>query len=449
VRNRETDDRHYNGLVVAVLLATLAGCGAIAPDRGPAAGRAREEGSPWTLRRAPTLQRLVDPQPMSGDLMWLGGDVAASVSLTRDRYIWLFGDTLLGTVSDECPRGVRYCDRDVDDDPSRGMIANSIGVMRPRDGGAPIVKFWRTIDGEPAPIFAAAEPDEFLWPLAAVRVRDQLLVAASRHSFESGLHSLGSVFLRVENPDSPPDAWTYTRHPAPNVIAYPVDTEPLSWSTALVGADSFVYVFGARGLGFDARTVVARLEVDDVIAPDWTPAPEYLLESSEGQELTWSAVFEAGRLHELEGLPGTSEAAVMLDDELGWYTVYIPPFASEVRLYTAPHLLGPWRDRGVVYRIPAPWSTTRLENCPPARPDCGELAFGAYAAKPHPELAPARGHVVSYNVNMTMGMEQSSGMAAERVHGFYVPQMLMHRGEGSHRAARPTGRRGHRRRLVR
>ena len=69
------------------------------------------------------------------------------------------------------------------------MIANSVGVMTLDAGGAfrPLDKYWRTIDGAPAPIFAAAAPDELLWPLALAYADDVVLIAASRHTRAAGL----------------------------------------------------------------------------------------------------------------------------------------------------------------------------------------------------------------------------------------------------------------------
>jgi hypothetical protein len=390
---------------------TVAGDGAIA---GPSA-----------LAPDPALQRLLDPRPAPTGLSWLGGDVAASVALSEERYVWIFGDTILGSVSERCAGGVAYCNRRVAGDPKRGMIPNSVGVMtRGEDGSfAPLATFWRTTYGQPRPIFEAAEADEFLWPLAAVRVGDRLLIIANRHTRASGLYALGNVFVRVRNPHDRPDTWVYTRHDVPNVVDYTRGPTPLTWSTALVPAGRFIYVFGEHGVGLGARSVLARLHRRGLGAAAWTPALEYLLDAADGgAEPVWSGDFDRDRLHELDGLPGTSEAVLTFDDRLGWHTFQILPLSFDVRLYTAPALAGPWRDRGIVYRIPAPWRTAR-GPCAGAGVDC-PLQYAAYAVKAHPELAPPGGVALSYNVNVSDGSGHAAVRAAERVHGFYVPRMI-------------------------
>src|SRR5262245_17523327 len=92
--------------------------------------------------RATAVQALLDPRPGGSGLDWLGADVASSFALGGDRYVWIFGDTLLGAVRRDCPHGITYCGRaPLDDDPDRSMIANSVGVMRigPGQTATPLV----------------------------------------------------------------------------------------------------------------------------------------------------------------------------------------------------------------------------------------------------------------------------------------------------------------------
>lgn len=412
-----------SGACLLILLALSGGCRSGAPTAlAPAAGVAAQ---PSVLAPDPALQRLIDPRPAPTGLSWLGGDVAASVALSKERYVWIFGDTILGSVSDRCAGGATYCNRRVAADQERGMIANSVGVMtRGADGSfAPLVTFWRTTNGEPRPIFEAAESEEFLWPLAAVRVGGQLLIAANRHTRASGLYALGNVFVRVQDPDDRPDTWAYTLHDVPNVANYRTDPRPLTWSTGLVPVGRFIYVLGEDGVGLGARSVLARLDRRGLRAAAWTPVLEYLLDAADGgAPPVWSIDFDRERLHELEGLPGTSEAVLTFDERLGWHTFQILPLSFDVRLYTAPGLVGPWRDRGIVYRIPAPWRTVRVP-CAGAVAEC-PLRYSAYAVKAHPELAAPGGIALSYNVNVHDASQHAAVRAAEHVHGFYVPRMI-------------------------
>ncbi len=382
----------------------------------------------------PALQKLLDPYPSDEGPSWLGGDVAGSIRLADDRWAWLFGDTLLGSVSDHCASGRSYCARSASG-PGAGMIANSAGVMvRGADGVlSPVVKYWRAdADGAPAPIFAAPGDDAFLWPLAGVRVGAVLLVAANQHTRASGLLPVGNVLVRVWNPDAPPDAWLYDVHPLRAFRPGQSGSALLSWTSALVAVGDQVYVFGSRDVGVEARTVLARLDARAVADQDWRPQLEFLLDAGPATAPAWDATLDPDRLHVIEGLPGTSEASIDFAPGLGWYTFQIPALRHEIRVYTASDLLGPWRDRGVTYEVPAAWRATqgecpRTEGVPAAwgdaDPGCAPV-YAAYAPKGHPELAPAGGFAVSYNVNTWSGGLDASVRALQTLHGFYVPQML-------------------------
>src|SRR5262249_54048544 len=145
--------------------------------------------------------------------------------------------------------------------------------------------------------------------------------------------------------------------------------------SALVPSESYVYAFGQLDVGFHARTVVSRLALDAIDRPGWQPRPEYWLRGENGAAPAWSGRFALDRLQEIDGLPGTSEAAFERSAELGWVTFQIPPLAFEIHAYTAPDLLGPWRDRGVVYRVPPPWSTTPRLDCFAPQAGCGQERF--------------------------------------------------------------------------
>lgn len=382
------------------------------------------------------LQFLVDPYPAPEGPSWLGADVGTSIRVSEDRYIWIFGDTLLGAVRDHCPDDETYCDRKVDHGGERiGMIRNTAGVSERGDDGSfrRVVKYWPTRDGDPHDTFASGVEGQFLWPLAGVRAGEPVLIVANRHTPESGLAPVGNVILRIANPDADPPDWKITRHELPNFRAFDGPAPSLVWTMAIVHLGRHAYIFGERGSAFDAETVLARVAVADVTAADWAPKPEYLMRTSEG-DLQWSHDFEVDRLHVVRGLPGTSETTVNYDPAVGWYSYQLPPLDFDVYLYTAPDLEGPWRNSGVVYRLPAPWSTTRNEACPDGAITCME--YIAYAVKAHPELAPPGGRVLTYNVNLGSGSLRGAELAAERVPGFYVPQMVVGPNGGpSHAAA--------------
>jgi hypothetical protein len=371
---------------------------------------------------SPPLQFLIDPYPEPEGASWLGADVATSIRVDDDRYLWIFGDSLLGSVSARCPGGETYCDRRVDREYE--MIRNSVGVAERAEGGSfrRVVKYWPSDGGDPESFFASGREGEFLWPLSGVRAGGAVFVAANRHTPESGLAPVGNTMVRIANPDDDPEEWTITRRELPNFRSGSGPGPSLVWTMAMAHVGRHVYVFGQVGSAFDARTVLARFAVDDMNAPEWTPAPQYLMRDAQGG-LAWSASFDVDRLYRLRGLPGTSETTVLHDPDVGWYSYQLEPLGFDVHLYTAPDLEGPWRDSGVVYRVPPPWSTTRTTSCPPPETRC--LAYIVYAVKAHPELAPTGGRALSYNVNLGSGSLREAEDAAERVPGFYVPRMIV------------------------
>lgn len=405
----------------ALLVLPLAGaCAAARPAAptwtGPPATIERNEAGAY-FAPSPALQFLVDPYPETGRPSWLGADVATSIEVDDDRYIWIFGDTLLGTVSDDCPAPETYCERSVD---KGAMIRNSAGVAERAPDGSfrRVVKYWPS-EGD---AFPSGVEGEFLWPLAGVRAGEPVLITANHHTNESGLAPVGNSLVRIANPDDHPEDWEITRHTLPNFRAFDGPPPSLVWTMAIVNVGRHVYVFGELGSAFEAKTVLSRFDSVDTTAPDWTPAPEYLMRNEEG-DLQWSRNFDVNRLHVLSGLPGTSETTVDYDPAVGWYSYQLLPLSFDVHMYTAPHLEGPWQSSGVVYRIPPPWNTTQRKNCEPAGPDC--RAYVVYAVKSHPELAPRGGRALSYNVNLGSANLHDAEVAADSVQGFYIPRMVV------------------------
>ena len=406
-------------LLVLPLLAGCATTAARAPALtwpGPPAAIVDVGGEPAFTASEP-LQFLVDPYPQTGGPSWLGADVASSIRIDEKRYLWIFGDTLLGSVSDQCSDGALYCERVV---APGTMIRNSLGVAERAPDGSfrRVVKYWPARGDA----FPSGVPGEFLWPLAGARAGEVILIAANHQTPASGLAPVANSLVRIANPDDDPAAWTITRHTLPHFRPFDGPAPSLVWTMAIVPVGRHIFLFGELGSGTGAQTVLARIETGDATTPDWEPDPEYLMRDERG-DLAWSRDFDVGRLHVVRGLPGTSETTVQYDPAVGWFSYQLPPLEYEIRMYTASDIEGPWRDRGVVYRLPAPWSTAQKDGCTPAGAAC--RAFVAYAVKSHPELAPEGGRALSYNVNLGSGSLRGAERAAERVPGFYVPRMIV------------------------
>ncbi len=100
----------------------------------------------------------------AGTKGWLGGDAAYTVVLKHQRVLWLFGDTLLGTVQDGKRAGAI-------------MVNNTIALQTGFAKDASI-RFLsgESRDGKPAAFFTPTEGKGWFWTQAAVCQSDRLFV---------------------------------------------------------------------------------------------------------------------------------------------------------------------------------------------------------------------------------------------------------------------------------
>ncbi|MFW6190694.1 MAG: hypothetical protein ACOC49_03510, partial [Candidatus Bipolaricaulota bacterium] len=100
------------------------------------------------------LQEMMNPKEGSSGLTWLGADAATSIRVNPDRYVWLFGDTIIGKSEE----GIR--DYSV-------FIHNTIGVYERVEKGnfTRIRKCYREEGEKIKPIFESDESETFYWPL--------------------------------------------------------------------------------------------------------------------------------------------------------------------------------------------------------------------------------------------------------------------------------------------
>ena len=128
---------------------------------------------------------------------WIGGDGVASAVLGPDRVLWLFGDTVLGTVKDGRRVGA-------------SMVNNTVGVQA---GKAAAIRFvaGKKPDGKPAAFLTPAADATWFWPQSAVRVGDRLYVflpqiQRTRAGGVFGFKQVGQWLAVVENPDDEPES---------------------------------------------------------------------------------------------------------------------------------------------------------------------------------------------------------------------------------------------------
>lgn len=343
------------------------------------------------------LQSLINPvEEGSGRVSWLGADAATSIKVTSDRYVWLFGDTILGKEENGTRRYSVF-------------IHNTVGVTTKNEAGnfTRIEKHYRKEGGKITGIFNTTKGNYFYWPLVGTELDGSLLIAASKVTTKGvkNFKVLGTTLFTVKNPMHPPEDWKFDK-------VFLKKKNGVTWGSAITRQNDWLYLFGQKGTGLSSKTLVSKIRVGTAKKGNWDERLYY----GDGN---WK---EGRKAEPLKNLPGTSETTIQHNSFFGWYCLQIPPFGFDIHLYTAAAITGPWKDRGAVYSVPSPWSTEKTKK--------GKHVFSAYAAKSHPELTDRFNEIVlTYNLNLNpfasdLGGNLQQYIGKEKYEGLYVPQFV-------------------------
>jgi hypothetical protein len=301
----------------------------------------------FTVERLPQYEEIF--QHSSG---WIGADGAYSAALGKDRFLWIFGDTLLGEVKD----GRRII---------AAAVPNSVAIQLGNEPQGASVAFFP--DGGSEAFLQPEGGFGWVWPFHAVRAPDGLylfLLQLERADIPPpfGFRLVSTWLGHVHNPEDPPHRWTFSRH------KIPWGNAQRQFGSFVLSAGGYGYIYGTvaepakegiRRYMILARAPIGRLS--DFSA--W-------LFFRDGQWIT--DVDRAGRICENVA----SEFSVSFQPLLNQYVlVYTEKGFSEyshssvIRL--SPNLYGPWGEPIPVYR------------CPEAQRD---PRICCYAAKGHPEI---------------------------------------------------------------
>ncbi|MGH7222124.1 MAG: hypothetical protein ACRELF_02755, partial [Gemmataceae bacterium] len=171
---------------------------------------------------------------------WIGGDAAYTAVLSRHRVVWLFGDTLLGTVKDGKRAGAV-------------MVNNTVGVQTGRDKNA-VIRFvaGKSRDGKPAAVFTPADGKGWLWPQAVVRVGKRLFVFLpqidkSKDPGVFGFRHICQWLAVIDNADDEPLQWRVKQQRLPFARFGPRRVR--SWGSAVLADGDHLYVYGYQEQG--------------------------------------------------------------------------------------------------------------------------------------------------------------------------------------------------------
>jgi hypothetical protein len=313
----------------------------------------------FALVACQTLPRFtVEPLPLYEALFqhpsgWTGGDGAYSAALGSNRFLWLFGDTLIGELKD----GRRIIG---------GMVPNSIAIQMGNELQAAFIDFFP--DGGSSPFLKPEEGRGWFWPYHALRTPEGLylfLLQIERADIPApfGFRLVSTWLGHVRNPEDPPDRWIFSQR------KIPWGNAQRQFGSFVLVKEDYCYIYGTA-----AELVKGRIGWHIILAR----APIGRLADFNSwlffRDGEWIAdVDRAGRICENVA----SEFSVSFQPLLNQYVlVYTEKGFSEhsnstvIRL--SPTLHGPWSDPIQVYR------------CPEAQRD---PRICCYAAKGHPEMA--------------------------------------------------------------
>ncbi len=313
---------------------------------------------------------------------WTGADGAATLPLSGERLLWLFGDSFIGPV-----RAGKHAE-------GTAMVNNTIAVSGV-GASPPAIRFlWNTRGPQPAAWAVPEQKGEWFWPASGGVTapgpdgRDRLVLFMSRIARIDASDSVwnfrarGTTALIVHNPGEAPEAWK-----ASQSTLTTLPTEP--GSRLLMWGSGAEIVPGKNGpevmiLGidetnvFDKKLMLARAPAASV---------EHFSSWKFRTQTGWSE-------READATPVLSG----MSSELSLHRVRLRGRDCLVLVYSEGNL-----GRGILARVcsypDGEWSEpVRLYDCPEPGADRNLMV---YSAKGHPEVSRHGEMLVSYSVNST------------------------------------------------
>lgn len=304
---------------------------------------------------------------------WVGGDCAFSSPLSKNRVLWLFGDSFVRNDNQINRKGAFF-------------INNSIAIQT---GNLLSVKdslhfYWRKENGNHRAFFEKEHDPGFLWPLSAVMIDDKVFVFAVRivnvdPTKVFGFQQIGQEIIEIENPGDDPYKWKMT------FFKQPWQPKFGSFVSNFFKTDDYLYIYGYRNIrpGWTdpiINLVIARIKNEHTHEIYHTKNWEYL----DGTTGIWSADIHHTR-SVIENF--TTEFSVNFLPELNKYVLiangWKHPHPITVRFSETP--FGQFSEPRIVYHCPEiEWSPN----------------YFCYAAKAHPEFSQHPNElIVSYMTN--------------------------------------------------
>jgi hypothetical protein len=295
-----------------------------------------------SARAQSSLPRVVKAEPatewnalFAGAEGWIGGDGVYS-TLSADRVLFLFGDTLIGQAAAGRRTGAK-------------MVNNTLGVMDLKSAPAPIrFVYSKAENGEPAAMFKPVDGRGWFWPQAAAELEGRLFVFLAHIEKTDdpgvfGFKQVGQWLAVVNRPLDEPEKWNVELIRIP-FAEFNEKCERV-WGSALLVDGDYVYVYGIedhdRKLGskglIAARSPLATLAEFDAwefrTSAGWSKTPE-----PQGLVAGLANEFSVSRLASGRYLLVYTESG--LGDRIEGRLTASPdgPWSEPLRLYTCPEM---------------------------------------------------------------------------------------------------------------
>ena len=306
---------------------------------------------------------------------WLGGDGAFSIPLSKERELWLFGDTFVSAD----PKQTRSRS-------GASMVRNSIAISSCRGGKWTIEYHWRRrLDGHnPRAVFDSGTDAFHYWPLDGFVYGETLYVALLRVRNTGGrgpfpFKLLGVDLAEIAHSDKEPRDWRISYFDlSESELALP--------GVSIVVRPPYVWMFGPMNDRRHKRQamILTRLRLDRLDRP--AESLEYLATGGK-----WKAAPIRADAEEIVA-QGQADFSVRYHSEIGkWVLVQQQPgFATDqIGFRTSTALEGPWSPFRSLMNIPE--MHTRRSH---------RKRIFCYAAKEHQPFQSAPGTLlVTYTCN--------------------------------------------------
>jgi hypothetical protein len=300
---------------------------------------------------------------------WVGADICTSLPLdgSNTRYMYLFGDTLDGTMFANGSRTIV------------GMPRNSVGIVYPQTlNQTGLAHTIRPADAKQPMHVGFFTPDNnnastWYWPTAGAFFNETVYVLAYEEApADNPLFAFQTVDIQilsyaaadVSNDD--PLTW-----PQPTTCSLPNINNTFTIGNALAIDEAAGYAYLLGGFGSPGVAMMARWDLASFQACE-TSTIQYWATSSNAAAASWlpfSSDLQPVGLFSFVPSETTLQYHPFLQQ---WFVLTANTFISnDILLTTAPQVTGPWSESVPIYSIPEQY-TANNSFC--------------YAGKAHPEL---------------------------------------------------------------